>query len=109
VTTNEPVIAGGAFVGLLQAILAALLAFGVSLTQGQIAAVQGFIVAVGLVVAWLTRSSVTPVAKAPAVTLNGLTISSPSGSVVYPAPTNTASAPAAPPSSTTPPVLPPAA
>lgn len=60
--TNEPALTIGGIVAAVTAVLTLLVAFGVTLTQEQTAAILGVVGAVGsLVQAWLTRRTVEPV------------------------------------------------
>lgn len=65
-TANEPVVAGVSLIGFAQAVIAVLTAFGLGLTHGQVAALEGLVVILAPVVAFLVRSHVTPNAKLPA-------------------------------------------
>jgi hypothetical protein len=62
IVQNEPVLT--ATTGLVGAVIAVLVAFGIAFTGAQIAAILGLVVAV-YTVAVLVRSQVTPVKKAP--------------------------------------------
>lgn len=60
---TEPIALGAAFLVLVSAVMALLIAFGVDLTQEQQVAIYGvFAASIGLIAAW-QRSQVTPVAR----------------------------------------------
>jgi ABC-type enterobactin transport system permease subunit len=52
---NEPVVLGGLVTGLVTAVLALVIAFGVDLTQEQQVAILGVVTALIALVAWLVR------------------------------------------------------
>lgn len=61
--SNEPVTIGGVILGLVTATLALLMAFGLELSQDQVAAILGFTTALIAVVTFIVRSKVTPTSK----------------------------------------------
>lgn len=61
--SNEPVTIGGVILGLVTATLALLMAFGLELSQDQVAAILGFTTALIAVITFIVRSKVTPTSK----------------------------------------------
>ena len=61
--SNEPVTIGGVIIGLVTATLALLMAFGLELSQDQVAAILGFTTALIAVITFVVRSKVTPTSK----------------------------------------------
>ena len=77
-TAREPAIVIGTVTTAVTAVLALLVAFGIDLSQGQQVAILGVIAGVGpLVVAFLTRSKVAPIATVVAQQVDGQVIAGP--------------------------------
>ena len=77
-TAREPAIVIGTVTTAVTAVLALLVAFGIDLSQGQQVAILGVIAGVGpLVVAFLTRSKVAPIATVVAQAVDGQVVAGP--------------------------------
>ena len=86
-TAREPAIVIGTVTTAVTAVLALLVAFGIDLSQGQQVAILGVIAGVGpLVVAFLTRSKVAPIATVVAQQVDGAVIAGPASVLAAGAP-----------------------
>ena len=84
---SEPAVVIGTVTTAVAAILAVLVAFGIDLSQGQQVAILGVIAGVGpLVVAFLTRSKVAPIATVVAQQVGGAVIAGPASVLATGAP-----------------------